>query len=1095
MTATTRSVRAGDITLEIAEAGAGGRPLLMVHGFTGAKEDFADWWDRLAERGWHVVAPDLRGHGASDQPTDAADYSLDHLEADVIALVDDLGWETFVLLGHSMGGMVGQAIAIHHPERLDGLVLMDTVAGPVSGGGLTLFMFRAAGRLFGMKTMARFVRKPPPGSPESVRRLYAERPGYGASIEAKVLGTSPVMARTMMAELHRGGDRLDELRSVDLPVLVIAGEHDLPGFVAGSHAMADAIPGATLVVLDGAAHSPQFETPDAWWATLTEFLDALRAPAPRSAPPSASDLTVAEQAALTAGSDLWHTTGVERLGVAGIGVTDGPSGARGTTFTGAASTSLPCGTALASTWNRALVGRVGRLLGDEAAAKGASVLLAPTVNIHRHPLGGRNFESYSEDPYLSAEIAVAFVEGVQSRGVGCAVKHFVCNDQETDRMTIDVEVDDRALREIYLVPFEAAVRRAGAWAVMAAYNRVGGLHCSEHPGLLTDVLRDEWEFDGVVVSDWFGTHGPAALSAGLDLEMPGPAIALGHHLAAALESGAVTSAAVARAAQRVLDLIERTAPSRTGGAVGDASADADAALVARTAAIEAIVLVANDGVLPLDATAAPRIAVIGWRADQPEFQGGGSAQVTPPYVITPLEGISARASAGTVVFEAGRRVPSPATIGGRLLARADGAGGVVGVEYFAAGGLSGPPLRRDTMRETTAIWIGEPAPGVPAADFSARLRAAFTPDVSGTWTLSVAGAGVVRLFLDGEPLVGTPPVPSGAGPLGLLALQVETEVALEGDITYELVAEIDVAPSDGPIALAGITVEARPPARPHAVETAIRAAAAADIAIVVVGHDTPATEGQDIASLDLPPDQVELIRSVAATSPRTVVVVNAASPVTMDWAADVSAIVQMSYLGQETGAALAAVLFGDADASGRLTTTYPRRLEDCPAHANFPGRDGTVAYAEGILVGYRHYDARGVEPRWCFGHGLSYTTFAFSPVSVERLAAGGDGRVAVTLDVTNTGTRAGSEVVQVYVRAVDAAILRPDRELKAFEKVTLEPGEAKTVCVTLDERAFAYWDAEVGDWHVALEAYEILIGTSSRAIHQTVRVDLNASPR
>jgi pimeloyl-ACP methyl ester carboxylesterase len=274
MTSTTRLVRVGDITLAIAETGAGGRPLLMVHGFTGAKEDFADWWDQLAQRGWHVVAPDLRGHGASDHPPHPGDYSLDIFEADLIALVDDLGWDRFVLLGHSMGGIVGQAIAIHNPERLDGLVLMDTVAGPVSSGGVSLLL-RAAGRLFGLKAMARFVRKPPPRSPQSVRRLYAERPDYGASVEAKVLATSPVMARTMMAELTRKADRLPELRLLDLPVRVIAGEYDMPGFVASSQAMADAIPGATMVVLEGAAHSPQYETPDAWWAALTEFLDAL----------------------------------------------------------------------------------------------------------------------------------------------------------------------------------------------------------------------------------------------------------------------------------------------------------------------------------------------------------------------------------------------------------------------------------------------------------------------------------------------------------------------------------------------------------------------------------------------------------------------------------------------------------------------------------------------------------------------------------------------------------------------------------------------------------------------------------------------------
>lgn len=283
MTVETRRVRVGAVTLEIAEAGVGGRPLLLVHGFSGAKEDFEDHWEPLAERGWHVVAPDLRGHGASDHPIGADDYSLDLFEADAIALVDDLGWDHFVLLGHSMGGMVSQAIAVHHPDRLGGLVLMDTISGPVPGGSVQFFFMRAAGRVFGMKTMARFVRKPPPRSPDSVRRLYAERPGYGKAAEAKILATSPVMARTMMSSLRHRPDRLPELRALDLPVLVLAGEHDIAGFVDAARTMADAIPGAQLAVLADAAHSPQLETPASWWAALTSFLDGLeRAPASRN---------------------------------------------------------------------------------------------------------------------------------------------------------------------------------------------------------------------------------------------------------------------------------------------------------------------------------------------------------------------------------------------------------------------------------------------------------------------------------------------------------------------------------------------------------------------------------------------------------------------------------------------------------------------------------------------------------------------------------------------------------------------------------------------------------------------------------------------
>ena len=802
--------------------------------------------------------------------------------------------------------------------------------------------------------------------------------------------------------------------------------------------------------------------------------------------PAASELSVAEQAELTAGVDLWNTAGVDRLGLAGIGVSDGPSGARGSQFTGSSSTLLPCGTALASTWNRDLIGRVGRLLGDEARAKDASVLLAPTVNIHRHPLGGRNFECYSEDPYLTSEIAVALIEGVQSRGVGCAVKHFACNDQETDRMEIDVVVDERTRREIYLPPFEAAVRRARVWSVMAAYNRVDGLHCSEHAALLTDVLRGEWGFDGVVMSDWFGTRGVAALRAGLDLEMPGPPNALGHHLPAAIEAGDVTAHAVEQAAQRVLDLIGRTTPSRQPVRVVDGHADA--AEIARAAASEAIVLLANDGVLPLDANAS-RLAVIGWRADQPEVQGGGSAQVTPPYVITLLQGIVDRAGPDAVDFQAGRVTARAAALGGRLLTPTDGASAPVRIDYFAAGDLAGPALHRETVPETTAVWLGEPAPGVAPGNFSARMSATFTPDVSGCWTLSVSGVGTARLFVDGELVADTVDAATGAGLLGLFTTPTEYEVELTAGSAHDVVAEFDAAPADGPVALAGLTVEARPPDQPDAFDRAVSAAAEADVAVVVVGRDDRESEGVDTPSMDLPANQVELVRRVAEVNARTVVVVNTASPVTMDWTDEVAAIVQLSYLGQEAGAALAAVLFGDVDATGRLTTTHPRRIEDSPAYANFPGRDGTVEYAEGIFVGYRHYDAHDVEPRWCFGHGLSYTTFGYSSLSVagDELDDGSPAAV-VSVDVTNTGARSGTEVVQAYVRSIDAVVPMAECQLAAFEKVRLEPGETTTVTLTLDGRAFAYWDTECHGWRAASDSYEILVGSSSRAIHQTGRV-------
>jgi len=809
--------------------------------------------------------------------------------------------------------------------------------------------------------------------------------------------------------------------------------------------------------------------------------------------PSDTHLTRDEQARLTAGIDMWHVPGVDRLDIAPMAVTDGPSGARGTQFTGSTSILMPCGTALASTWNPDLVREVGRVIGDDARAHGARVLLAPTVNIHRHPLAGRNFEAYSEDPHLNAEIAVGFIEGVQSRGVGCAVKHFVANDQETDRMNVDVVVDERALREIYLVPFEAAVRRAGVWAVMAAYNRVGGSFCSEHQALLTGVLRDEWGFDGVVMSDWFGTHSRAAIEAGLDLEMPGPAQVLGEHLLPALDAGEVAPASVERSAERVLGLLGRTTTS-----LGDPVDPESAGALSRRAATEAIVLLQNDGVLPIDPTT-NRLAVLGPRARAPHVQGGGSAQVTPAYVVTPARGITERAAAAgaTVTYEPGCVDRASTPVDHRYLApEPDGAPGRVRVDYHGFGDLDGAPLRSDAVATTNLIWIGEPAPGVPANGFAARLTAAFLPDRSGLWTFGLSSGGAARLSIDAEAVADTTDATPGSGFMGLFSAAEPITRDLVAGTTYVLVAEVDVPPvslasaADEAVAaafsLAGLIVEATPPEEPDALGQAIAAVRDVEVAIVVVGHDAHETEGTDHAGIDLPADQVALIRQVAAANPATVVVVNTGSPVSTDWADDVAAVLQLSYGGQEAGAALAAVLFGDVDVSGRLPTTYPVRIEDSPAYPNFPGGDGTVRYEEGIFVGYRHYDTAGVAPRFCFGHGLSYTTFDYAAAAVEV-----DGHTArVSVDVTNTGARPGREVVQVYVRDVESTEPCPDRELTAFRKVALEPGETARVDLVLDERAFAHWDAEAHGWRVEPGDFEILIGSSSRAIHHTVPVRL-----
>lgn len=815
-----------------------------------------------------------------------------------------------------------------------------------------------------------------------------------------------------------------------------------------------------------------------------------------------------EKAALTAGADTWHTAAVPRLGVPGLRMSDGPSGARGIRFTGLTTTSLPCGTALAATWNRDLVHEVGNVLGEEARRKQAQVLLAPTVNVHRHPLAGRNFECFSEDPYLSAEMAHAYITGVQSRGIGCAIKHLVANDQEQDRMEISVDVDERALRELYLPAFEKAVRQTGVWAIMAAYNRLHGIHCSEHAGLLDELLRGEWGFDGLVMSDWFGTHSTLAVSAGLDLEMPGPPRYLGSHLVSAVRQQDVNERVVDRAATNVLKLVDRTANGVEGAE--EAAPTISPEEVARQAAEEAIVLLTNNDLLPLDTDRHRTLAVIGPKADRPDIQGRGSAHVDPAYVVTPLEGIVSRAGPEvTILDEVGvpSYPPTPLTQRSLLLPSSEGAdtaGGLL-VEYLAGhspSGDGGDPevLHRETVPRTRLMWIGDLAPGLdPVTGCTVRARAQLAPERSGMWRLRMASTGTSGLWIDGKLVIDNRDPEPGDSFYGAGSTWVDGEIQLEAGRSYELVIELYVK-SDRKDAVNGVSLTAQAPELPYALERAVTAATEADAAVVVVGESTANTEGLDRTSMDLPDEHMKLIRAVAAVNPATVVVVNSGAPVAMEWAHQVAAVVQLWYLGQETGSGLAAVLFGDTDPSGRLPTTFPQHLEDTPAYYHFPGSNGRVRYAEGLMVGYRHYDTRNVDPRFCFGHGLSYTEFLYRDLKVRpsgclqaHTGSGLDGNPAVVeveVEVTNVGDRWGREVVQLYVHDEDAPVARPEQELKGFRKLALDPGESRVVRIGLPWRAFAYWDPGSHGWKADTGRFEIRVGSSSRAIHQAAVIDL-----
>lgn len=797
-----------------------------------------------------------------------------------------------------------------------------------------------------------------------------------------------------------------------------------------------------------------------------------------------AELTLEEKVSLCRGSDFMHTTPIERLGIPRLMVTDGPHGARGKGWAGPTSAYFPCGTALGATWDPELIREVGAAIGEQVRSKGASVLLGPTMNIHRSPLAGRNFECYSEDPYLTARIAVAYIEGVQSAGVGACAKHFVCNDSEFERHTISSEVDERTLREIYLPPFEAAVREAKTWWVMGAYNQLNGAFCCEHPELLNTILRDEWGFGGLVVSDWWALKTTAgAANGGCDLEMPGPGVYFTEALAGAVRNGEVDEATIDDKVRRLLQTMERVGLLDDPTEVPEQALDRpeDRALVRRTAA-EAIVLLRNeDGVLPLDNARLKTLAVIGPNADVAVIGGGGSSEVSTHYAIAPLDGIRAACPDTQVVFERGclayKMLPELQT---RLL-EVDGEPGMT-VDFFEHLDPEGEPAVRAHTKRASLRWVGD-AP-VTGERFSARLTGTFTPDQTGEWTFGLVAAGRSRLFLDDDLVVDnwTSPEPGDAF-FGMASAEQTGRIPLEAGETYAL--RIDFR-ARAPFA-AGLHVGCLPP-RGDDMDAAVEAARRADAVVVVVGTNSDwETEGRDRDSMALPGSQDELIRRVAAANPNTVVVVNAGSPVTMDWADDVPAIVQTWFAGQECGNAMADVLFGKVNPCGKLPTTFPVRYEDNPAYDNYPGAEGEVHYREGVFVGYRHYDARHVEPRFPFGHGLSYTTFEYGTLSVERAD---DGAVA-TIDVTNAGDRPGAEVVQLYVRDVESTVDRPPQELKAFEKVRLEPGETKTVRFALGRMAFSFWDADRHDWTTEPGSFELACGSSSRDIRSTARLTID----
>ncbi len=767
--------------------------------------------------------------------------------------------------------------------------------------------------------------------------------------------------------------------------------------------------------------------------------------------PLLAELDLAEKVSLLAGQDFWSLPAIPRIGLRSLVMSDGPIGVRGTGWApDDPSIALPSPTALAATWDPALARRAGLLLGQEARRKGVHVLLGPTVNLQRTPLGGRHFECYSEDPLLSGEIGAAFVVGVQEHGVGTTVKHLVGNDFETDRMTVDVRIGDRALREIYLAPFERVVR-AGGWGVMSAYNAVNGTPMASNGALQSDVLKDEWGFDGVVVSDWRAARETVgAARGGLDIAMPALENPWGTRLVAAVRAGEVPEEVVDDKVRRVLRLAARVGVlAGAPPAVTGMPAPLDGAAVAHTVAARSFVLARNENfTLPLEAAGLTRVAVIGALARDARVLGGGSAQVTPPHAISPLEGLS-RALPGVDVAYAVGADPRPFLPA--LAAEAT-------VTLLGAG-------HEFTVDRAAVRWIGDLPGGVAVDDVTGlRMRATFIPEADGEHVFAVSGFGTFAVSVDGQPIYDGTLHPPGTGRADLLLSPREQRAAvtLAAGVPVEVVLTQTIVPGAAHSVATTVGHRAPGPDPDGMIAEAVAVAAESDVAVVVVGTtEQVESEGFDRTSLALPGRQDELVARVARANPRTVVVVNAGSPVLLPWADDVAAIVLTWFPGQEAGAALADVLLGVAEPGGRLPTTWPRREQDCPV-LDVVVTDGTVRYDEGVFVGYRGWERSGATPLYAFGHGLGYTTWRY-----ESLAVSG-GYAEVT--VTNTGARAGREVVQLYVAPAEPDADRPARWLAGFAPVEAHPGESVTVHIPVHERAFQVWD---GGWRTVPGGYRV----------------------
>ena len=787
------------------------------------------------------------------------------------------------------------------------------------------------------------------------------------------------------------------------------------------------------------------------------------------------DLTLEEKIELLSGFDAWQTNKIDRLEIPNIKMSDGPNGVRGDGNSGKSSACFPCAISIGSSWNINLINTLGKELAAEAKLKDVDVLLGPTINIHRHPLGGRHFECFSEDPFLTGKIAIEYVKGVQSKNIAACLKHFVGNDTEFERYTISSNIDEKTLREIYLLPFEMAIKEANAKVVMSAYNKLNNIYCSSHENLLINILKNEWGFDGYVVSDW-GAARETIRNAigGLDLEMPGPAMSWGENLITAVNDKKVSEELINDKVKRILNVVSFC--KRFENPIRKPESSNDSKLkrkLLKEAAQEGMVLLKNDGILPIKKDI-KSIGIIGPNAEKAQIIGGGSATLVPYHESHPVSSFQNNFSDGTIIKSAKgchtyRYLPEI----NKSLTKENG----FLVEYFNVTDNKNNFISSKVLTGSK-FWIFEGfAKDIIGSedrpDIFVKFSCTYIPDISGEHEFEIFAIGKSKLLINNEEIIDnwTNPLPGDAFFAHGSSSKRGTSL-LEKDNSYQIEIQYKFEGN-----FPAIYIGCQPPDKINLLDEALKIAKEVDEVILLVGTNSDwETEGNDRINFNLPGEQNTLIEKVLDINPNAIIVLNTGSPVNMPWVNKAKSILQSWYAGQEYGDALFEILTGLVNPSGKLPTTFPRHIEDTPAYSSYPGENLQMSYDEKLLIGYKWYDKKNIEPLFHFGHGLSYTNFEYSNL---RISNNDKNNFTCSFNITNTGDVSGYEISQCYISFMSSDDDEPIKKLQGFDKTYINSDETKKIEICLDSKSFSTWNVKTHQWEIKKGVFNISIGSSS----------------